>query len=503
MNPYLHEIAQRLGGRSVIGVVVVALLAMGLGLSITYGSASSAGIDAVGFDYYSGGAVHVDLWALDEIGNGVAGVQVQISFTSISNGTYYPPPPLPPPIYSTTVTTNGSGAVAVAAPAPVGSYLVEVTAHYSARPQATFFGLLSGSFIVDPSPNGQLEMLGVAFNQMPVGNYVAEDQLLVFWAGANGTLPTGVSLYACATVSEEFTPPLNCTGLATTAVGPLEGYLTFFPYPALPTPSLVLGQASFLTLELVNASGAILLSGSLQSDFGPAPAGVTAPYSLSVATGVGVLSGYAVDLGFFVPIAGFVMVYWSTTRPRASGSVDMVLVRPVTRRGLFLARYASLVIALTASAVVEVLAFDLFATILLGETLPASFVPALIGGTLVAGLAFSGLILLASHVFRSTTPTLAIGIAILLVTSLFWTVILFLLLLSTGNSYPSVALGSQLVAPLQFVSVVAGSLSRTSLFGTSVTYASVGIGVVVVAVTGVAWVVVPAVLAMFRAMRRD
>ncbi len=511
MNPYLHEVAHRLRSRSTIGVVLVALLATAVGVSTVYNAAPSVGIDAVGYAYYAGGALHLDLWALDVLGEGVSGVRAEVAFVPVSNSTVFPPPPLPPPLYTTNVTSDASGVLAVPAPVPVGNYLVEVSAHDPELPQATLTGLLSSSFLVSPGADGAVQLLGPAFNTVPVGNYIAQDRLLVFWAGANGTAPAGLRLDACAPVTQEFSgPPANCSGLSTTTLGSVNAYLTFFAYPSLPTPALGVDQTVFTTLELVNATGAVLAASSFQGAFGPAPPSVTAPYSIDVAPGVGVLTSYAFDLGFFLPIAGFVMVYWGTTRPRASGSVDMVLVRPVTRRGIFLAQYAAVVVVLLASAAAEVLAFDLYATLLLGESLPASFVPALIAGALVAGLAFSGLLLLASHLFRTTGPTLATGIAVLLATSLFWSAILFLAVVSTGASangaeYSALLLRSQLVAPPQYVGVIAGSLTLTSTDGLAngVTYASVGVGTAVVVVAGLVWVLAPLLAAFFRATRQD
>ena len=509
MNPYLHEFLYRLRSRSTVAVAVLTLLAVAIAGAGAIDTAPSVGITGVGAAYFADGAVHLDLWAWDALGHAVGGIVVGLEFVPAPNYTY-PPAPLPTPVFFTNVTTPSSGAAEVVAPIPAGGYEVEVSSHYAALPEASLSGVLSNSFLIDPREGAPTELVGPVFNVVAVGNFALANQLLVFWPGPNGTSPAGDELVGCAETGPEFvSPPMSCSGMPTSAVGTLSGSVTIVPYPSLPTPALDLGQASWLILEILNSSGGVAYSEALAGEFGPAAAGVTVPLSPESPPGVGLLADYMVELGIFLPVSGFVLVYWGTTRPRATGSADMVLVRPVTRRGIYLARYASVLATLSVAATAEVLLFDWFVDIELGGALPAPFVPALIAGLIVSGMAFAGLLYLASHVFRTTGPTLVVGIVVLVVGSIFWTELVFLAYVLGGgtpltSSFNVLQLRSQFVMPPQFPSVVYGFLavSAPSVYSTS-TYAAAGVTGGLLVVAGILWVAVPFALTLRRVVRND
>ncbi len=501
MNPYLHEFLQRLRSRATVGLIVVVLLAMGASASDVNQQISGVVLTGAGFSYFENGSYHIEIWALDDTGHGVGGVRVQLAFSAIPNSTVFP---LPPPFLYVSVTTGASGTADALASIAPGNYSVSLSSSDPRFPLASFEGVLSGGFVLGPSPPGQLTMLASAVSVVNTGSYVTAEQLLAFWADENGTPPAGDVLEGCAPVtSSGYPPPANCSGLPTERIGSLSGYLSYFAYPALPVAALAAYQQVFLTAELVAPNGTIVTATSLAGPSGPRPAGVTVPSFRGVPPGVSALTNAGIDLGFFLPLGGFLLVYWGTTQPRFGGSTDMVLVRPVTRRGLFLTRFAAVVFLVGIAATVEILFFGAIASLELGASLPATFAIALIAAGLVAAVAFSELIFLASHVFRTTGPTLGIGIGLVLVGSLFWSVLVGVLYTVRGFT-PDDASRLQLLPPLQYLSVIAGALTGAPIYtGADTSYAMVGISGAAIVAVGAAWVVVPLLLTLRRVERRD
>ncbi len=504
MNPYLHEFVQRLRSRATIGLIVVALLGMAVSAADVDQDAPAVVLTGSAFSYYQGGAYHLEIWALDDTGHGVGGVRIELAFSNVTNSTTFPPPPPPVPFLFLNATTNAAGTAGVLLTVPPAHYGVTTSSTDAQLPQAALQGVLSGGFELAAGAPGQVQMIGSPLNVVFSGAFVSQEQLMVFWAGANGGAPTGDELEACTpVVNSGYAPPFNCSGQPAVRIGPIAGYLSYFPYPALATPAIEALQQVFLTLQIVAPNGTVAYASSFSGPDGPQPAGVTGPPYQGDSPGVSATTSVAQDLGFFLPLGGFLLVYWGTTRPRFSGSTDMVLVRPVTRRGLFLTRWAALVFLLGLVVVAEILFFDAFASVRLGASPPATFALALVGAGLVAAVAFSELILLGSHVFRTTGPTLGIGIGLLLVGSLFWPVVVALLYSLLGLTTAG-ALQLQLLPPLQYLSVVAGSLNGRPIFaGPSTVYGSVGVTPAVIVAVGAIWIAVPLLTALHRAMRRD
>jgi len=507
MNPYWHELLSRLKGRTTIAVLIVTALTLALGFSSITSVTSDVSLTGGGFEYYSAGAYHVSLWVYDIAGLPVSGVRIDLTVTPPQNESVFPPPPPPPAIYNETRVSDAAGAVDFVVAAPHSEYTVDVYTHYSPIPKAQLNGVLSGGFFLGPSPAGVVTILGPPVNTVESGYYLLEDRLAVLWSGPNGTVPTGDSVQACAGVYTYGVGPggpVNCTGLVPVSLGPLTGFVTLLPYPSLPLPPLSIYQQPVLFVQIVNASGAVLYLTGLSTAEGP----TTSPGYVVTGPGPGLLSGISFFLGLLLPLEGFVVVYWSYARPRLTGTVDMVLVRPVTRRGLFFVRTLAAVLGLAVSSAVIVLALDLGLYELLRQPLPGAFLAPLIGGLLAAGVSFAALVLLASHRLRSPSAVIALGVTLLLALSLFWNELVGLFEYATGtslgsSSYTTALVQSQLLAPPQLPSLVVGLLTLASGATGGTPYAAAGVGAPVVATAAVLWVAVPLLLTYWCVVRRD
>lgn len=522
MNPYRHEFQHFLRTKTVIAVVIVGVIAGGLGFFSVSNASSSVSISGAGFWYDSGGAYHVDLWVFDNAGNPVSGVRVDLVISTLYTG--IPPPPTV--LLNQTLSSDSQGRVQFSVPLALGNYSAGVTAVYPAVPGSTVSGALGSGFELQPAPAGTLNVLGTPFTYVARNFYTVDDEYLLIWAGPNATVPTGDQVISCSfttNVSNISTPfPTNCTGesnVSTVLLGPVSGYRTSLPIPSVPSASFNYPEENFTFIEIRNATGAVLYSmglgtGCLGFCNGPVPVGGSGYFPGALTPGPGVVSSSAAELSFFLPLMALMATYWSYARPRLTGTLEPVLVRPVTRRGLFLVRYGTVALALAVAAVAEVLLLDLGTTSILHEPLPVGFLAPLAGGILVAGLGFAGLIFLAAHAFRSTGPVLGVGVALLLVLSLFWLEVLFLVgylveLGNTANLGPllteNLLLRSQLLAPPQFPNLATVLLTGFSNFGNTGgnVAAAAGITAPLTATVAVLWIVVPFLVTSWRVATRD
>ncbi|MGA8604146.1 MAG: ABC transporter permease subunit [Thermoplasmata archaeon] len=516
MNPYRHEFQHLLRSKAVIAVVIIGVVAGTFGYLAVSNAVGQVSISGAGFWYYLGGEYHVELWAFDNAGTAVSGVRVDLNLTTPFNFTVVPPTVL----LNETLTSDANGRVQFVFPLPSGNYSASVTAKYPAVSGASTNGALSSGFGLLNSPIGTLNPIGSPLNVVADTFYSDLSDYLLIWEGPNGTLPSGDQALSCSFVtsySNYSTPfPTNCTGqsgVSTQVLGSVSAFRTVLPIPATPSTSLTFPQVFLQFIEITNSTGAVIYSSA--GGLGGYCSGVCIGPSLpgSQTPGPGILSSFATELSFFLPLIALLVTYWSYARPRLTGTLEPVLVRPVTRRGIFLVRYGTVALALLIATIAEVLLLDLGVSVVLREPLPLSFLAPLVGGLATAAIGFAGLIFLSAHTFRSTGPVLALGIALLLVFSLFWGFVVLLVLFAFGfetnpqlytSAIRDIGLRSQLLAPPQFPSITTGLLTGSSNSGiVAGSYADAGITALVVGVAAALWIAVPFLLTHWRVVTRD
>jgi hypothetical protein len=540
MNPYRFELLHLLRRKAVIAVVIVAVLAGAFNYLAIDAAATGETITGAGFAYVDGGAYHVELWAYDVAGDAVPGVRVALE--GLATGGPNGSGPLVVD-YEGTQTSDAQGRLAFVLPVPprpsTGALSVFVNATDPELPLASLSGALSGQFELGvgngsggPSPSGAAlpQSIDGPINLVAQNFYSDQGRELVLWAEPGGRPPTGDRVLTCEVLlnySPNSTGPPTCADpLSIAEVGPLDAAETFLPEVSPPVVTLPPGEQAGVVTEIVNASGGVEYDSfsGLGCSFG-GPGGcyyVPGPYyggaGPAVEVGPGspgpsLLGAFATGLGLFVPLMALLLAYWSYARPRLSGTLEPVLARPVTRRGLFLTRYAALTVALGAASIGEVVVLDAGLSAILREPLPAGFLAPLVGGILVSALGFAGVVLLLAHLFRSTGPVLGIGVALLIVFSLFWGEIVAIVALSGGldlssSAFGALSLRALLAAPPQYPTVVTGLLSGPSgyfdpggLFPNE--YAAFGITGPVVAVCGTLWVLLPFLGTYWRVVTRD
>ena len=512
MNPYRHDFQHLIRSKAVIAVVIVTVIAGAVGYLAIASAANTVTLSGAGFWYHSGNAYHVDLWAFDVAGNPVSGVHVDLNVSMVSNGTV----PQVTVLFNVTESSDAQGRVQFAVPVAAGVYAASITTAYPLEPSASITGALDAGFELTDAGSGISVPIDTPVNDVNENYYSVADRYLVVWAGPNGTLPAGdraVQCYFVFTSTNYSTPfPNNCTGQSgatTLSLGSLLEYGTFLPIPATPSISVSFPQVLLQFIEIVNSTGGVLSSSSSGTTCYGFCSPVGAGISGGGSPGPSILSFFATELSFFLPLMALLLTYWSYARPRLTGSLEPVLARPVTRRGLFMVRYGTVALALFGATVAEVLILDLGVTVILREPLPAGYLAPLVGGLAVAAIGFAGLIFLAAHTLRSTGPVLALGITLLLLFSLFWDDLVAVVGLATGvvfnpTAFSDLILRSQLLAPPQFPNVVTGSLTGLTTFGgLGSGYAAAGVTVGVIGLAAGLWILVPLLLTYWRVVTRD
>lgn len=216
--------------------------------------------------------------------------------------------------------------------------------------------------------------------------------------------------------------------------------------------------------------------------------------------------------GFFVPILGIVAGYEMYARDRVSGVLESVLCRPVTREELVVSRYLALV---TASGAAILIALGLVDAVVNAETaalLPAGAFVGLFLALWVEAAAFGGMVILLSHVFRSTGAIQGISVVLFVLFSIIWYIIVIVALVETvfqnGISGYQGLLRVVFIAdyfnPAQF-SVLLLALVEHSFFFFPLTKppADVGVTVGALVASGLAWSIGPFLFAYGLAKERD
>ncbi|MDP7976751.1 MAG: ABC transporter permease subunit [TACK group archaeon] len=152
--------------------------------------------------------------------------------------------------------------------------------------------------------------------------------------------------------------------------------------------------------EVNSTTGLVLTSGSNEI------------YQLLMPTGyASVLFNSATIFAEFFPIMAFYLVYAMFVSPRATGALEFILARPVTKRGLFTARYLGGALTLLVSAGIVAAALGLTVAFLLGVQPTYSDIGLIFAGLSVELLAFFSLSFLIGTWVRGTGSYLGISIA--------------------------------------------------------------------------------------------
>lgn len=218
---------------------------------------------------------------------------------------------------------------------------------------------------------------------------------------------------------------------------------------------------------------------------------------------LGVLSG-------FVPLMAIVASYYGYGTDRLKGYLEMVLARPVTRLGLSISRYISIILALTVSIFLLSGTMDLAAYYVTGKLISADILGTFIAAFIVVSVIFTGLMLMLSHIVKSTGALLGLGIGIWLGITMFWGLIIYLAASSMGISllsedYVRLSSSLSLINPTQYPNLF-DTIRRGYIMipgEARIDPAKYGVTIQTVTLSAILWVVIPLAIYLYLATRRD
>jgi ABC-2 type transport system permease protein len=489
--------------------------------------------------YDNSGTYHFLAFETNQFGQAVSGATIQANLTSpfFSQNTM--------PLYqgpSTTTNSTGEAEFTIRVPA---SDINEVNAnytvvfniyeangnYYTAGGQIGVYSPLTsfsnGSSIPVPASPGQIIMVANSnFNGGGNGaiSLVTEssnsqaENLMVTWAGPNGSLPTSYSLYyeffnetetctsqnqfGATSCTSSFSQPSSLNESNMTFFSKLSTYEQVFSPPKLATN---LGNASEIGLGLFASNGSEVLSPIYfqVSQLYPSAQSVT----LSQADQL--VSNFLTTIySFFVPLVAIIGSYNLYGKDRVSGVLESVLVQPVSRRGLalsrFLATFTGMAIAIGISmAVVDGLVYYYAKAFISSTILLASA-----GAFCVELAAFIGIMMLLSRVFKSSGMLIGIGIGLFILFDFLWSIIILILLTVTrtgfeSNGYIGYTVAAEFANPAQFISLVITYLTSQSSSVGLLSPTQYGITIPSLVATGVLWIALPLAGFLYLAVKRD
>ena len=479
---YVRELRRTALSR--LAIVLAAALAVGGAVSLLAAPSAGSPPSIATVYYWSGGAYHLIGYVYDSQGRPIPGVTVQFSS----------PQGLAPGDPSSG-TTNASGIVVGSFPSAYDNETYTLTAANAA-------GSTSVSTELTNYPNAVAPGTVVAgfgdLISLRTGTYRSTGALLAFFAGPNGTAPTGYSVEYYFTafdldargVHPLSAPADNDTELANQSdidIADFAGYAVVSGLSLGPAPP-ELGPD--ITVQIVNPDGDVVAdAGFPPIAFGPQ----TIPPPATQAAGLALS-----ELGLAGLVAGLLVGLSLYGTERLSGTLEPFLARPVTPEGLLTVRYLGALGTLAVGDAVGLAALDAGLAARFGGGLPTGLLLVALGASLLALAGWLAVPFLLSHLLRTSQRLTTAVIGVLVVFGFLWTPALQALAPWAGAG-PGTLAGATLTFDANVVNaaLAASTLVPAGLYGTDVATA---LGVAVVLLL---WVLVPLGVAVWRARTAD
>lgn len=239
---------------------------------------------------------------------------------------------------------------------------------------------------------------------------------------------------------------------------------------------------------------------------------LSAPYSSLQAQSV-FLSDELPLLGLFIPLMAVFIAFSNFGRSKLDGSLNYVVTRPISRRSLISSRFLSNIIAIFIPVIASVGISSTIFHYYLDAYIPASTIYLTLWALLVIVAGYTGLVYLASSMMKSPSKLVGTIIGIFLLLDLFWSF--------SGNLIPSlissaVPYGSlnyavvnvilDYLSPSGFMNLISyieyGNTSQPIFLGNFYP-AQVGINFITIVTIGLAWIIIPFILSVYRFSRFD
>jgi ABC-2 type transport system permease protein len=533
VHPLLYDIRKVLLSKTVL-ISMALLIAISFFLvysfSVTTTSQFQNSNNQILSWYDSSGTYHFLVFDTNQYGQPVSGVSVQVSMnvstSQLAGNGQNGNTKSFPGYQSSHVATNSSGIAVLTISVPPADISV-VNANYSVSiqfnqangfsngfeggtPYTQFKSLANGSTVPSEVAPGQVvSVFNGPITPVSSSSNSQAQNIMVTWAGPNGSVPARYSLYY-KFINSTCIEPNNCvfyspspntiTESNMTLLGTLTTYNQIFNPPKLESN---LGNGSQIILALFDPSGNLTqYSSNSVGQIYPTPQAISVGQSNEI-----VISYFSTVFGIFIPLIAIIGSYNSYGKDRVSGVLESILAQPISRRGLSLSRFfstfAGMAIAISISmGVVDAIVIYYAKTPVSSTLLLAS------AGAFFAELgAFIGIMMLLSRVIKSSGLLIGIGIGLFLIFDLFWSVIILALVSATGagfgsNTYLGLQVAGEFVNPAQFIQLVIAYLTSQGPFG-PFSPTQFGITIPSIVATGIIWVALPLAGFLYLAIKRD
>jgi ABC-2 type transport system permease protein len=485
-SPILYDFKRTMRSKSVI-VSMAVIVALSFGIipiiNLATSPTSSSSGSTVVLGYYRSPSYHLLAYSYNTYGQPVSGAVVNLTITD-QEGTH-----------SSYATTNSSGYSSwTIAGNPDGQQVV--------------YAVSAGSYAVSSGVQGTLPPFQTGevfiFNGYPIDMVVnpansSHSDVLFVYEGANGSRPTTYNVYYnfSRSLGAGVTAP-NESQMA--FLGTPTSFATTFHLPPVPA------NTALLTVGAFGPNGTNALYSSYSG-------GLLGGASISATPNQIFTSFTASILSLVVPLMAVLVAYGSYGKDKATGVLESVLTRPVTRRGLALSRYISILLSISVALVVTMAVMEVISKAMLGSILSPAFAAYTVGSLIVETAAFIGIVMLLSHVLKSSGSIVGLGVGLWILLDFFWGLLILIAALALGvqigsGNYLGLTIQSAFLNPAQFYVLVGdllNGLSISSSFGTQIRIspATYGLTPYSIALAGVIWVLVPAGLFLYSASRRD
>ncbi len=490
-NTVAYDVRRTLTSKSLLVIVAIVILISLAVIPFIRSATSPSGISSQSaetlLEYQDSGGYHFFVYAFNGYGDGLSGAITHIRI-SASNGE----------VYSTNITTNSTG---------FGSYHLTLPTGVSAKKLSFSIRYPSGglpkigSYSFLAQAPGEVYTIASDFGAGPVSpiadksNSTKTDALVVY-EGPYGAEPSGYSVHyefgnLSSTASLNFSEGVD--------LGPLSGFVTSFKVPSAPN------NTQSAIFWITNSTGGLVA-------YSAYPASTFRPVKVAVEATAIVSSFTSGILSFFIPLMAVLVSYTNYGKDRVTGTIESILTRPVTRRGLAFGRYVSVVLGLCAAIALTLAAIDLTTKIMVNSLLSGTFIFETFGSLAVEVAGFVGIMYLLAHLVKGTGALIGGGVMIFVVLDFFWSLITFavsdLLGYASGSAGAlRVSITADFFNIAHFYALVGDyqSKSYTGAFGgsTAINPASYGITPVTLVLTAALWIAIPLAAFVYLATRRD
>lgn len=481
-SPLRYDFLKTFRSKSVlISMAVIVALSLGLIPLVSLATAPTSfnpGGSSVAY-YYSGSEYHLLGYSYNTYGHPVQGTRFNLTISS-SSGTF-----------GAAATTNSSGFAewTLQAPSPGNNSL------YYLRVNGAIVAQGGGSFNYT---KGEVNYLGG--QQIALVTDSADSSrsdVLVFSEGSYGALPAGWEVYYnySTSVNGGVVTPVDRSQM--TLLGVVSGYVTLLKLPSPPS------GANTITVAVYDSNGNVFASSS-QTTIGGS---LTPPSPTQLFTSVS-----SSILALVVPLMAILVSYNSYGKDKATGVLDSILTRPVTRRGLGISRYVAILTSLAVAIAIAVGAMAAISQALLGKTIPLDFALLSLGGLVVEGAAFVGIMMGISHFLRSSGGLIGVGVVLWVLLDFLWGILILVAALFMGiqigsGNYLALSIRSGFVNPAQYYGLVGQYLNGISLVASGssipISPATYGITAGTLLLTAAFWVGAPLLALAYVTAKRD